>query len=150
MTVEEMDRLVRGHLPVLDELGARVTSLGDGSAVLTADIGATFLRPGGVVCGPALFALADAALWAAILTRRPDQLLSVTISLNIGFLRPVPPGQVRAEATLLRFGRRVAFGDIRLFAPDGTLSAHATGSYALADGTGGIRPPGPPSSSASS
>ncbi len=145
-----MDRLVRSHLPVLQQLGAHVTGLGDGSAVLTAEIGPAFMRPGGVVCGPALFALADAALWASVLSRRPDQLLAVTISLNIGFLRPVPPGLVRAEAQLLRFGRRVAFGDIRLFAPDGTLSAHATGSYALADEAGGVRPTRSPSSSASS
>lgn len=150
MTVEELDRLVRGHLPVLDQLGARVTGLGDGKAVLTAEIGPAFLRPGGVVSGPALFALADAALWVAVLSRRPDQMLAVTISLNIGFLRPVPPGAVRAEAALLRLGRRVAFGDIRLFAADGTLSAHATGSYALADEAGGVRPSRSPSSSTSS
>lgn len=143
-----MDRLVRGKLPVLDLLGARIAALGDGTATLEAEIGAAFLRPGGVVSGPALFTLADAALWAAILSRRPDQLLAVTISLNIAFLRPVPPGRVRAEAALLRLGRRVAFGEIRILAEDGGLSAHASGSYALADEAGGVRPARPASSSA--
>jgi len=149
MTAAALEALVREKLPVLDSLGARLERAEDGQAVLTAEIGPAFLRPGGVVSGPALFTLADAALWIAILSRQPDQLLAVTISLNISFLRPVPPGPVRTEATLLRMGRRVAFGEVRITDAGGALAAQATGSYALADGTSGVRPSSPSSLSSS-
>ena len=58
--------------------------------------------------------------------------MSVTVSLTIHFLRPAPPGDVVAEARLHKVGRRLATGDVLLYA-DGEAEpvAHATVTYSI-------------------
>lgn len=91
------------------------------------------LRPGNVVSGPALFTAADTAMYALILTHIGPELMAVTANLNLNFLNKAQPGDVLAEAELLKLGRKLAVMDVRLFtsaAPD-VLVAQASGSYAL-------------------
>jgi uncharacterized protein (TIGR00369 family) len=56
----------------------------------------------------------------------------VTSQLNISFLRGAKPGDLHAEAELLRLGRRNAVCDVRLWSegPD-RLAAQANVTYAL-------------------
>jgi uncharacterized protein (TIGR00369 family) len=56
----------------------------------------------------------------------------VTTSLTMHFLRPAKPGDLIAEANLLKLGRRIATADVRLWTegPD-RLAAHATVAYAI-------------------
>ena len=89
------------------------------------------LRPGRVVSGPTLMALADVAAFALILGRVGEQPMTVTTALNIHFLRPARPGPVSAEATLLRLGRRLAVVSVRLWTNDDDDAAMATVTYAL-------------------
>ena len=50
------------------------------------------LRPGGTISGPTIFALADVALYVAILAQIGEVKHAVTTNLNINFLRkPAPP-----------------------------------------------------------
>lgn len=91
-----------------------------------------FLRPGGTVSGPAMMALADYALYAAILAQIGPVALAVTTSLTFNFLRKPAPGDLVAECRLLKLGRRLAVGEVGITAPGSdALVCHATGTYAI-------------------
>jgi len=71
------------------------------------------LRPGGTVSGPTMFALADVAVYLAILSRLGPVALAVTTNCAIDFLRKPEAGRdLLAEARLLKLGRRLAVGDV--------------------------------------
>ena len=90
------------------------------------------LRPGGVISGPTLMSLADTAAYALVLAHVGDQLMAVTSQLNISFLRGAAPGDIHAEAELLRLGRRMAVCDVRLWTESrDRLAAQANVTYAL-------------------
>lgn len=130
--------------PALNAFLARAFPHGGGSGlpqVIEAEPGrvrvmrpydATTLRPGGVISGPTLMALADTAAYALVLAHIGEVPMAVTTSLTMHFLRPAKPGDLVAEGNLLRLGRRIATCDIRLWTegPD-RLAAHATVAYAL-------------------
>jgi len=90
------------------------------------------LRPGGVISGPTLMSLADTAAYALVLAHVGDQLMAVTSSLVMNFLRGAKPGDLYAEAQMLRLGRRNAVCDVRLWTegPD-RLAAQANVTYAI-------------------
>jgi uncharacterized protein (TIGR00369 family) len=90
------------------------------------------LRPGGIVSGPVLMALADTAVWVAVLSVVGRVAMTVTVDLNIHFLRPAPPVDVIGDARLLKIGRRLAVGDVLLYSDgDPDPVAHATVTYAI-------------------
>lgn len=90
------------------------------------------LRPGGVISGPSLMSLADTAAYALVLCHVGEELMAVTSSLVMNFLRAAKPGEIHAEALLLRLGRRNAVCDIRLWteSPE-RLAAQATVTYSI-------------------
>ncbi len=90
------------------------------------------LRPGGVISGPTLMSLSDTAAYALVLAHIGDQLMAVTSSLTMNFLRGAKPGDLYAEAEMLRLGRRIAVCDVRLWTegPD-RLAAQALVTYAI-------------------
>jgi uncharacterized protein (TIGR00369 family) len=90
------------------------------------------LRPGGVISGPVLMSLADTAAYALVLAHIGEQLMAVTSCLTMNFLRGAAPGDLHAEAEMLRLGRRNAVCDVRLWteAPD-RLAAQAVVTYAI-------------------
>jgi acyl-coenzyme A thioesterase PaaI-like protein len=88
------------------------------------------LRGGGTLSGPTLMALADRAayyLTLAVVAPLPD---AVTASLHIHFLVRPQPDDVRATATLLLAGTRLAISVVEIHAGDERV-AHATVTYAL-------------------
>ncbi len=79
-----------------------------------------------------MMALADYALYAAILASLGPVALAVTTSLNFNFLRKPGPYGLVGTARLLKLGRRLAVGEVLITGPDGeTLVCHATGTYAI-------------------
>ena len=90
------------------------------------------LRPGGVISGPTLMAVADTAAYALVLAHIGEKLMAVTSSLTMNFLRGAQPGDIHAEALMLRLGRRIAVCDVRLWteSPE-RLAAQATVTYAI-------------------
>ncbi|GJD45532.1 hypothetical protein AFCDBAGC_3406 [Methylobacterium cerastii] len=110
------------HLEAVGPLTARMRLDGDDR----------FLRPGGTLSGPAMMALADYALYAAILAQIGPVALAVTTSLTFNFLRK-PAGLVLvADVALLKLGRRLAVGEVRITAPGSDdLVAQANGTYSI-------------------
>ena len=70
------------------------------------------LRPGGTVSGPAMMALADLALYVAMLAQIGPVALAVTTNLAFNFLRKPEPRGLVAECRLLKLGRRLAVGEV--------------------------------------
>lgn len=87
------------------------------------------LRPGGTVSGPAMFALADVAVYLAILSRIGPVALAVTTGCSMDFLRKPAAGRdVLAEVRLLKLGRSLAVGDVLLFS-EGVADPVARGTF---------------------
>lgn len=103
-----------------------------GRALLKLPYASRQLRPGGVISGPTMMSLADTAAYAMILARIGEVALSVTTSLNIHFLRGCKPGDLYAEATLLKLGRRIATVDVLMWTQGRErAAAKATVAYAI-------------------
>ncbi len=73
------------------------------------------LRPGGTVSGPAMFALADVAVYFAILAMIGPVALAVTTNCSIDFMRKPAPGELLCEARLLKLGRVLVVGDALIY-----------------------------------
>src|SRR5438309_8283949 len=100
----------------LDHEGhVQIEALGGKSARARLTVARKHLRPGNTVSGPTLMALADVAMYAALLGEIGLVPLAVTTSLNINFLRKPAPKDVVGEARLLKVGKRLAVGEIALF-----------------------------------
>src|SRR5690349_7594830 len=115
ITLTEFKRLLRQHLPMMADWGVRVDAIGHGTATLSLPGGRRFLRPGDTVSGPVMMGLADVALYAALLGAIGPVPLAVTSNLTINFLRKPGAGAIRAEAAILRLGRRLVTGEVRIF-----------------------------------
>ncbi len=100
------------------------------------NVGDRHLRPGGTVSGPTMFALADVAVYLAILSRVGPRALAVTTSCSIDFMRkPVAGVDLIADVRLLKLGRVLAVGDV-LIRSDGSEVpvARASLTYSLPPG----------------
>lgn len=110
----------------------KVTGVMPGRVMLTQAMSSRHLRPGGVISGPTLMSLADTAAYALVLAHIGEVAMAVTTSLNIHFLRPCAPGELVAEASLLRLGRRIATLDVLMWTESRQrAAAKATVAYAL-------------------
>lgn len=96
---------------VADDFG--VEHLTQDGIVVRLLVGDRHLRPGGTVSGPSLFALADVAIYLAILSRIGPVALAVTTNASIDFLRKPQAGRdLLAEARILKQGRVLVVGDV--------------------------------------
>jgi len=109
-----------------------VVSVEPGRVSMVASYREGLLRPGGVISGPTLMSLADNVAYALVLAHIGEQLMAVTSQLNMSFLRGAKPGDIHADAELLRLGRRLAVCDVRVWteSPD-RPAAQANVTYAI-------------------
>ncbi|MDB5418927.1 MAG: hypothetical protein JWP50_2346 [Phenylobacterium sp.] len=133
LDVDGVNAVLRRAFPgARPEAFPTVLEVGPGRVRVMSPYSEAYLRPGGVVSGPALMSLADTAAYALVLAHVGEQLMAVTSSLTMNFLRGAKPGDLQAEAQMLRLGRRNAVCDVRLWTegPD-RLAAQASVTYAL-------------------
>ena len=84
-------------------------------------VGNEHLRPGGTVGGPTIFALADVAIYCAILSRIGPVALAVTTNASIDFMRKPAAGlDLLAECRILKLGRSLAVAEALIFSDEGT------------------------------
>jgi acyl-coenzyme A thioesterase PaaI-like protein len=110
-----------------------IETTGNKGATVRHPIGDDDLRPGGTVSGPVMMAVADIALYVAILGEIGIVPLTVTTSLNINFLRkPSSDRDIIGVCKLLKVGRTLATGDVYLYSEgEERPVAHAVGTYAI-------------------
>lgn len=91
-----------------------------------------FLRPGGTISGPTMMALADTAMYVALLASIGPVALAVTTSLTINFLQKPDQKDLIAQCRLLKLGKRLAVGDVSMHSEGHEeLVAHATSTYSI-------------------
>lgn len=79
-------------------------------------VGERHLRPGGTISGPAMFELADLAMYVVVLAMIGPVALTVTTSAAIDFLRKPAAGRdLLGRTRLLKLGRSLAVGDVLIF-----------------------------------
>lgn len=79
-------------------------------------VAAQHLRPGGTVSGPAIFRLADVAVYLTILSRIGPKALTVTTSASIDFLRKPAAGRdLVAKVRILKLGRVLVVADALIY-----------------------------------
>lgn len=132
LDAQGVNALLRRAFPDAEGAFPTATSVEPGRVRMVAPYREGLLRPGGVISGPVLMSLADTAAYVLVLAHIGDQLMAVTSQLNMSFLRGAKPGELHAEAEMLRLGRRLAICDVRIWTegPD-RLAAQANVTYAL-------------------
>ena len=134
ITVNGFRRLMDERMPFCELMGVSVDAIESDAVRLRARYDERFLRPGGTIAGPIMMGLADAAMYALVLSRIGPVELAVTTELSINFLRKPAPGDVLAEARMLKLGKRLAVGEVRLWSAAGSpddIVAHVTSTYSI-------------------
>lgn len=126
VTVQEINGFLEREFP---GNGNRCDEVGERWAVaLRTD--AVNLRPGGIISGPTVFGVCDAALYYACFTAIGIEPMTLTSELSIRFIRPARGTELRARADLHQVGRRSIIGSIVAWTDDITRPvAVAQGTY---------------------
>jgi uncharacterized protein (TIGR00369 family) len=137
MKVEELERFLSTEFPqgFNPQSGLLIEAVWQDGCRVRQRFSASSLRPGGTISGPTMMALADFAMYVAVLAAIGPVALAVTINLNINFLRKPAQRDLIAEARLLKLGKRLATGEI-LIRSDGQVDvvAHAVSTYSIPAG----------------
>jgi uncharacterized protein (TIGR00369 family) len=114
-------------------LELRLLQARPGEVVLALPVTKRHVHAGNVMSGQTLMAAADTAMVLAVMSKLGSFRPMTTVQLQTTFLRPVAAdaGEARVVATVLRMGKNLAFGDIRITTGADLLAAHATTTYAL-------------------
>jgi uncharacterized protein (TIGR00369 family) len=133
-TVKELERQLRAEFPEMFHArsGYVLEELWHGGCRVRRHFDQRSLRPGGTLSGPTMMALADFAIYVAILATIGWVPAVLTTNLNINFLKMPAARDLLAEARLIKVGRRLAVAEIGIRS-DGEedLVAHATGTYSI-------------------
>ena len=79
-----------------------------------------------------MMALADFAMYDAVMAAVGWVPLAVTTNLTINFLRKPAPRDLLAEVRLIKIGRRLAVGDVDIRSDgEDELVAHVTSTYSI-------------------
>jgi uncharacterized protein (TIGR00369 family) len=130
----EMEAFLRTEFPeAFNEIsGLSVEEIWHGGARVRQAFRQAFIRPGGTISGPTMMALADVAMYIAVLTAIGPVPLAVTTQLSINFLRRPAAADIVAEAKLMKIGKRLAVGEVGIrSAGEADLVAHATSTYSI-------------------
>jgi len=130
VTLDQITAFVAAEFP---QSKCTAVTIGDGTATVRHPVGMDELRPGGTVSGPVLMAVADVALYLAILGKIGIIPLAVTTNLSINFLRkPSADRDILGVARLLKAGKVLVVGEVHLYS-EGIAEpvAHAVGTYSI-------------------
>ncbi|MCU1396338.1 MAG: hypothetical protein JWM34_4766 [Ilumatobacteraceae bacterium] len=108
----------------------RCEAVGDRWAIARQNTSTVNLRPGGIISGPTVFAMCDAALYYACFTVMGIVPMVLTSEMSIRFLRPARGAVIRARAELHHAGRRSLIGTVIAWTDDPAKPvAAAQGTY---------------------
>jgi uncharacterized protein (TIGR00369 family) len=134
LTATQVNELMNSAFPQLNE-GRRfyeTVEVFPGGCTVRLHAEERHLRPGGTVSGPSLFTLADIGGYACVLSHAGPDALSVTVNLNINFMRKAEAGPIDGRCRILKLGKSLMVFDIDIVAgADRHMVAHATGTYSI-------------------
>jgi uncharacterized protein (TIGR00369 family) len=132
VSAKDFTALMRKEMPWAIDMGMTLESISGGAAVMRLPFHESMLRPGGTVSGPTMMALADATMYAVVLSAIGIVKLAVTTSFNINFLYRPSPADLMAEGRLMKLGKRLAVIEVTLHSEGHDEPvAHATGTYSI-------------------
>lgn len=132
VTIAEFDRIAQdgsGFLDIYDFVAEEICYK---SARMRLRYRDYHVRAGGTMAGPSMMALADFAVYAALMGTVGPVQMAVTSSLSINFLRRPPAADMIGEARILKTTRRLAFAEVDLYtAGEDAPIGHVTSTYAI-------------------
>jgi uncharacterized protein (TIGR00369 family) len=134
LDVAGFNTICEERMPFASQMGLQLESISTQGVTMRAVYNEDFLRPGGTVSGPVMMSLADAAMYALVLSRIGPVELAVTTHLSINFLSKPAPGDIIADARMLKLGKRLAVGEVTLYSDSedrGSPVAHVTTTYSI-------------------
>ncbi len=115
MTREDLATFITQVFPQVAE-DFTVDNVAPMEITMRLNVGERHLRPGGTVSGPAMFGLADVAIYLAIMAMIGPKALAVTTNASFDFMRKPAAGvDLIAKCRLLKLGRVLAVGDVLLY-----------------------------------
>mgnify|MGYP000880255677 CR=1 FL=1 len=128
-----VEALAHRVAPWVRELGMRLLDAGDAGVTLALPLSERLVHAGGALCGQALMAAADTAMALAVLQRVGSYKPMSTVQLQTNFVRALAAdsGEARVVACVLRMGRSLVYGEVRIVDAKGQLVAHATTTYMM-------------------
>jgi acyl-CoA thioesterase len=120
-----------GQFPLRRFLGMDIEDVRPGHAIARLDVSDDLLNPNGVVHGGVLFTMVDTAMGKATMTSLEEGQLCASIEIQMRFLRPVRSGQLEADTTVIRRGRKVVHLESRIRDADHVLVATGAGTFAV-------------------
>jgi acyl-CoA thioesterase len=131
LLAEFMRRESRGEIRFWSTLGMTLIEAGGGRASVRLPFGPHLANGADVMHGGAVFAAADAATGVAAMGLLASGETLTTIEMKINFIRPVPDGEIVADALILHRGRSTAVGEADVRDAEGRLVAKALATYAI-------------------
>ena len=122
--------------PIAQLLGLRLVEVEPGKAVFECLPGEQHYNPIGVVHGGLAMTMLDSAMTCAIQTRAAAGGGFTTVEGKTNFIRPITAatGTIRAVASVLHVGSRLATAEGRVLDAAGKLYAHATTTCIVLNG----------------
>jgi uncharacterized protein (TIGR00369 family) len=134
LSLQTLESKLRAEFPEMfsPESGYAIEDLWHGGCRVRWHFDRQSLRPGGTLSGVTMMALADLAMYVAVLSATGWTPLAVTTNLSINFVSKPAPRDLVAEARLFKLGKRLAVGEIAVRSDGGdALVAHATSTYSI-------------------
>jgi uncharacterized protein (TIGR00369 family) len=134
LTRKELVDLLRAEFPEMSHAmsGYDIEEIWHGGCRLRLRFSDRALRPGGTLSGATMMALADFAMYVAVLASIGWVPLAVTTNLTINFLKKPSARDLLAEVRLIKLGKRLAVGEIGIRSDGGDdLVAHVTSTYSI-------------------
>jgi uncharacterized protein (TIGR00369 family) len=134
LTHKELTELLRAEFPEMfnGDSGYSIEKVWHGGCVVRRHFDRSSLRPGGTLSGATMMALADFAMYVAVLAAIGWVPLAVTTNLTINFLKKPAPHDLLAEVRLIKLGKRLAVGEVAIRSEgDEELVAHVTTTYSI-------------------
>ena len=133
ISADRFNSILSQTTPLAAYLGIRAERIGVGEAWSRIAFSPAALRPGGTHIGPALMALVDMCMYAAVLGATGEDPRPLTSNIAITFLRRPPARDLIARCRLLSCDSDIAVGSIVIY-PEGDeteIVCTSTCTYAL-------------------
>ncbi len=127
---QQFNQIIEHDLPWAADAGMQLQSIEAGKVVMNLPYHARSVRPGGSISGPHMMMLADATMYAVVLSMAGKVKLAVTTNFNINFLRKPSETDLTAEGKIIKLGKRLAVLEVSIFSKE-DIVAHATGTYSI-------------------
>ena len=134
MNADEIAKLLRDEFPQFFHpgRGLSIERVDYGNIRVKRRFQEDSIRPGGTISGPTMMELADFAMYVAVFSVAGPIPMAVTTNLNINFLRKPGPGDLIADAKLLKVGKRLVVGEVAIYSDgEGDPVAHVTSTYSI-------------------